>query len=74
MEARADRGDRGRVLVGDREAGPDRDRSIDEQSDRGVLAEGDQVIRYPTALLKDNQPVQAAGATKAAMASSPAAN
>ena len=24
------------------------------------LAEGDQVIRYPTALLKDNQPVQTA--------------
>ncbi len=35
------------------------------------LAEGDQVIRYPTSMLKDNQPVQASsgGAPKAAMAS-----
>lgn len=32
------------------------------------LAEGDQVLRYPTALLKDNQPVQAAGPPKASMA------
>ncbi|MEP7085151.1 MAG: efflux RND transporter periplasmic adaptor subunit [Betaproteobacteria bacterium] len=33
------------------------------------LAEGDQVIRYPTAALKDNQPVQGSSApTKAAMA------
>jgi membrane fusion protein, multidrug efflux system len=32
------------------------------------LAEGDQVIRYPTALLKDNQPVQAAGPAKSSMA------
>ena len=32
------------------------------------LAEGDQVIRHPTALLKDNQPVQAAGPPKASMA------
>lgn len=31
------------------------------------LAEGDQVVRYPTALLKDNQPIQAGG-PKAAMA------
>jgi multidrug efflux pump subunit AcrA (membrane-fusion protein) len=35
---------------------------------KGGLAEGDQVIRYPTALLKDNQPVQAAGPAKASMA------
>jgi RND family efflux transporter MFP subunit len=32
------------------------------------LAEGDQVIRYPSALLKDNQPVQASGPAKASMA------
>ena len=31
------------------------------------LAEGDQVIRHPTALLKDNQPVQAAGPAKSSM-------
>ncbi len=35
---------------------------------KGGLAEGDQVIRYPTALLKDNQPVQAAGPAKSSMA------
>ena len=35
----------------------------------GGLAEGDQVVRYPTALLKDNQPIQAGG-PKAAMAES----
>ena len=34
---------------------------------KGGLAEGDQVIRYPTALLKDNQPVQAAGPAKSSM-------
>ena len=28
------------------------------------LAEGDQVIRYPSALLKDNQPVQASAPAK----------
>ena len=33
------------------------------------LAEGDQVIRHPTALLKDNQPVQAAGPAKSSMVS-----
>jgi len=32
------------------------------------LAEGDQVIRYPTAMLKDNQPVQASAAAKPAIA------
>ncbi|MEO8137360.1 MAG: efflux RND transporter periplasmic adaptor subunit [Betaproteobacteria bacterium] len=37
------------------------------------LGEGDQVIRYPTALLKDNQPVQT-GTTKAAMAENPSGN
>jgi len=35
---------------------------------KGGLAEGDQVIRYPTALLKDDQPVQAAGPAKSSMA------
>jgi len=34
---------------------------------KGGLAEGDRVIRYPTALLKDNQPVQAAAPTKSSM-------
>jgi hypothetical protein len=38
------------------------------------LAAGDQVIRYPTALLKDNQPVQADGSAKSAMAPGPAGN
>ena len=33
------------------------------------LAEGDQVIRYPSALLKDNQPVQASAPAKSSMAS-----
>ena len=33
------------------------------------LAEGDQVIRHPTAMLKDNQPVQAAGPAKSSMVS-----
>ena len=37
---------------------------------KGGLAQGDQVIRYPTTLLKDNQPVQAAG-PKAVMAENP---
>ena len=36
---------------------------------KGGLAEGDQVLRYPTALLKDNQPVQAAAAAKSSMVS-----
>lgn len=36
---------------------------------KGGLAEGDQVIRHPTALLKDNQPVQAAAPAKSSMAS-----
>jgi len=35
----------------------------------GGLAEGDQVIRHPTAMLKDNQPVQAAGPAKSSMVS-----
>lgn len=39
---------------------------------KGGLAEGDQVIRYPTALLKDNQPVQAAAPAKSSMAATEA--
>jgi membrane fusion protein, multidrug efflux system len=35
---------------------------------RRGLAEGDQVLRHPSALLKDNQPVQAAGPAKSSMA------
>jgi RND family efflux transporter MFP subunit len=34
------------------------------------LAEGDRVIRHPSALLKDNQPVQASAPAKSSMASS----
>ena len=34
---------------------------------RGGLAEGDQVIRYPSALLKEGQTVQAAGPAKSSM-------
>jgi RND family efflux transporter MFP subunit len=37
---------------------------------KGGLSEGDQVIRYPTSMLKDNQPVQAAGPPKSSMAAS----
>jgi membrane fusion protein, multidrug efflux system len=37
---------------------------------KGGLAEGDQVIRYPSALLKDNQPVQASAPAKSSMAKS----
>ena len=36
------------------------------------LSEGDQVIRYPTAMLKDNQPIQSGAAAKAALGSTPA--
>ena len=36
----------------------------------GGLAEGDQVIRYPTTLLKDGQPVQTAALAKSSMAAS----
>jgi membrane fusion protein, multidrug efflux system len=39
---------------------------------KGGLVEGDQVIRYPTALLKDNQPVQAAAPAKSSMAATEA--
>ncbi len=36
----------------------------------GGLVEGDQVIRYPTTLLKDGQPVQTAALAKSSMAAS----
>jgi membrane fusion protein, multidrug efflux system len=36
----------------------------------GGLSEGDQVIRYPTTLLKDGQPVQTAALAKSSMAAS----
>ena len=36
------------------------------------LSEGDQVIRYPSAMLKDNQPIQSGAAVKAAMGAPPA--
>ncbi|MGZ5079877.1 MAG: efflux RND transporter periplasmic adaptor subunit [Usitatibacter sp.] len=39
---------------------------------KGGLAEGDQVVRYPTALLKDKQPVQAATPAKSSMAATEA--
>jgi RND family efflux transporter MFP subunit len=38
----------------------DRDARTGEYAVKGGLAEGDQVIRYPTALLKDGQSIQAA--------------
>jgi membrane fusion protein (multidrug efflux system) len=47
----------------------ERDARTGEYVVKGGLAEGDRVIRYPNALLKDGQPVQAAapaGPTKAA--------
>jgi multidrug efflux pump subunit AcrA (membrane-fusion protein) len=37
----------------------DRDARTGEYAVKGGLEEGDQVIRYPTALLKDGQPIQA---------------
>jgi RND family efflux transporter MFP subunit len=48
----------------------DRDARTGDFVIKDGLAEGDQVIRYPTALLKDNQPVQAAG-PRAALAENP---
>lgn len=52
------------LAVGERDA-----RSGDYVVKSG-LAEGDQVLRYPSALLKDNQPVQAAAPAKSSMAAS----
>jgi hypothetical protein len=46
----------------------DRDPRSGDFAVKSGLAEGDQVIRYPTALLKDNQAVQAAGPPKSSMA------
>ena len=45
VEPGADRGHGRRVLVGDREAGADRDRPLDEQADRRVLTQSEQVDR-----------------------------
>jgi hypothetical protein len=50
----------------------DRDARSGDYIVKGGLAEGDQVIRYPTALLKDNQPVQASGPAKSSMAATEA--
>ena len=47
----------------------DRDTRTGDYVVKGGLTEGDQVIRYPTALLKDNQPVQAAGPAKSSTVS-----
>jgi RND family efflux transporter MFP subunit len=46
----------------------DRDARTGDYLVRAGLAEGDQVIRHPSAMLKDNQPVQAAGPAKSSMA------
>jgi membrane fusion protein, multidrug efflux system len=46
----------------------DRDARSGDFVVNGGLAEGDQVIRFPTALLKENQPVQAAAPAKSSMA------
>jgi RND family efflux transporter MFP subunit len=44
----------------------DRDPRTGEYAVKSGLAEGDRVIRYPTALLKDGQPIQTAAAKGAA--------
>jgi len=46
----------------------DRDPRTGDYVLKSGLIEGDQVIRHPTAMLKDNQPVQAAGPAKSSMA------
>jgi multidrug efflux pump subunit AcrA (membrane-fusion protein) len=46
----------------------DRDARTGDYLVKAGLAEGDQVIRHPSAMLKDNQPVQAAGPAKSSMA------
>ena len=48
----------------------DRDARTGDFVLKAGLAEGDQVIRHPTALLKDNQPVQASAPAQSSMASS----
>jgi RND family efflux transporter MFP subunit len=48
----------------------DRDARTGDYVLKEGLAAGDQVIRHPTALLKDNQPVVASGPSKSSMASS----
>jgi multidrug efflux pump subunit AcrA (membrane-fusion protein) len=46
----------------------DRDSRTGDYVLKAGLAEGDKVIRYPTALLKDNQPVQASAPAKSSTA------
>ena len=46
----------------------DRDERSGDYVLKGGLAEGDRVIRHPSALLKDNQPVQASAPAKSSMA------
>jgi RND family efflux transporter MFP subunit len=46
----------------------ERDTRTGDYTVKGGLAEGDQVIRYPSAMLKENQPVQAAAPPKSSMA------
>jgi RND family efflux transporter MFP subunit len=50
----------------------ERDSRTGDFAVKSGLAEGDKVIRYPTTLLKDNQPVQAAAPAKSSMAASEA--
>ena len=45
----------------------DKDQRTGDYVLKGGLAEGDQVIRYPSAMLKEGQPVQAAGPAKSSM-------
>jgi len=45
----------------------DKDQRTGDYVLKGGLAEGDQVIRYPSALLKEGQTVQAAGPAKSSM-------
>jgi hypothetical protein len=47
----------------------ERDARTGEYVVKSGLAEGDQVIRYPSAMLKDGQTVQAAGPAKSSMVS-----
>jgi multidrug efflux pump subunit AcrA (membrane-fusion protein) len=46
----------------------ERDPRTGQYALKGGLAEGDQVIRYPSAMLKENQPVQASAKASTSMA------
>ncbi|MGE5615977.1 MAG: efflux RND transporter periplasmic adaptor subunit [Bacillota bacterium] len=50
----------------------DRDARTGDYVLKTGLSEGDQVLRYPSAVLKDGQPVQAAAPSASSMASTPA--